>query len=333
LSIRAIIGGRRLEGQRPPAERLPDGGTYHLIVTSPSISGLTLRPATTSDVPAIVALIAACEIANDGVAEVHQTDVEQSFDLADEGGVIVVAAPDQLVGWATVASGRADADVHPAWRGRGIGSALLAWTEAQARASGNGRLQQIVTDADEGANRLLERAGYRIHHTSWILRMTLGPTPPDVIVPAGITIRAYRPDDAPAVYRVIEDAFNEWPDRQPTDFAAWSAHVLGHASFSPQLSRVAVDGDELVGAALTDDYPGQDEGWVQQVATRASHRRRGIARALLQSVFAGFHARGRRRVGLSTGSHMGALEPYERIGMRIRRSYTAWQKEMGESDA
>ncbi len=290
-----------------------------------------MRAATRVDIPAIAALIASCEIANDGVAEVHPTDIEQSFDLADDAGVIVVETPDRLVGWATVAGGRAEADVHPAWRGRGIGSALLAWTEVQSRASGAARLQQIVTNSDVGANRLFENAGYRIHHTSWILRMQLGATPPVVVVPPGITIRPYRPEDAHATYRVIEDAFNEWPDRQPTDFAGWSAHVLDHASFSPGLSRLAFDGDELVGAALTDDYPGQDEGWVEQVATKASHRRRGIARALLQSVFAAFHATGRPFVGLSTASHMGALEPYERIGMRIRRSYTAWQKEMGSS--
>jgi mycothiol synthase len=290
-----------------------------------------MRAATRADIPAIAALIATCEITNDGVAEVHSTDVEQSFDLADEAGVIVVETRDRLVGWATVARGRAEADVHPAWRGRGIGSALLAWTEEQARASGAARMQHIVTNSDVEGNRLFERAGYRIHHTSWILRMTMGATPPEVVVPVGITIRPYRPEDAQATYRVIEDAFNEWPDRQPTDFAGWSAHVLRHASFSPGLSRLAFDGDELVGATLTDDYPGQEEGWVQQVATKASHRRRGIARALLQSVFGAFHATGRRFVGLSTGSHMGALEPYERIGMRIRRSYTAWQKEIGNS--
>jgi mycothiol synthase len=300
-------------------------------VTLPNNPGLAIRAATRADIPAIAALIASCEIANDSVAEVHPSDVEQSFDLADEAGVIVVGTPDRLVGWATVAGGRAEADVHPAWRGRGIGSALLAWTETEARRSGAERLQQIVTNSDEAANLLFERAGYHIHHTSWILRMELGATPPEVVVPAGITIRPYRPEDAPATYRVIEDAFNEWPDRQPTDFAGWSAQVLGHASFSAGLSRLAFDGDDLAGAALTDDYPGQEEGWVQQVATKASHRRRGIARALLQSVFGAFHATGRRFVGLSTGSHMGALEPYERIGMRIRRSYTAWQIEMDGS--
>ena len=77
--------------------------------------------------------------------------------------------------------------------------------------------------------------------------------------------------------------------------------------------------------ALTDDYQGQDEGWAQQVATKASHRRRGIAR-VVYLVFAAYYATGRRLVGLSTGSQMGALEPYERIGMQVRRSYTAWRR-------
>jgi predicted N-acetyltransferase YhbS len=190
-----------------------------------------------------------------------------------------------------------------------------------------------VTDANQRARQLFDSAGYTIHHVSWILRMMLVDAPPDVTIPPGIRIRPYGPDDAWAAFNVIEDAFNEWPDRSPTDFAGWSAHVLEHPSFAPSLSRLAFDGDQLVGVALADAYEGQEEGWVQQVATRASHRRRGIARALLQSVFAAYHATGRRAVGLSTGSQMGALAAYERIGMRIRRSYTAWERKLGEADA
>jgi predicted N-acetyltransferase YhbS len=301
-------------------------------VTLPEFPGLTVRAATRSDVAAITALIGACEIANDGVAEVHPTDVEQSFDLADDqAGVIVVEAPDQLVAWATLADGRAEVDVHPAWRGRGVGSALLAWTEARARASGMADVRQVVTNADTGAHRLFERAGYHVHHTSWILEMQLGDAPPEVVVPPGITIRPYRPKDAEAAYQVIEDAFNEWPGRQPTTFESWSAHVLAHAAFAPGLSRLAFDGDELVGAALCLDYEGQDEGWVQQVATKGTHRHRGIARALLQSAFAAYHATGRRGVGLSTDSRTGALTLYERIGMRVRRSYTSWAKDLGDA--
>jgi GNAT superfamily N-acetyltransferase len=298
----------------------------------PEGAELRTRTAGRSDVAAITALVAACETANDGVAEVHATDIEQSLELAGDAGVLLVEAPDMLVAWASVTGDRAEADVHPAWRGRGVGGALLAWTEARARACGAERVRQVVTETDHGARRLFASAGYTIHHTSWILRMTLHDDPPAVNVPPGIRIRPYRPDDASATYRVIEDAFNEWPDRTPTDFAGWSAHVLDHPSFAPELSRLAFDRDQLVGVALADAYEGQGEGWVQQLATRASHRRRGIARALLQSVFAAYHATGRRAVGLSTGSQMGALAPYERIGLRIRRSYTAFERMLGEAD-
>ena len=303
--------------------------SYHKAVPLPEIPGLKARAATRSDIAAITALVAACEMANDGVAEVHPTDIEHDFDLAGDGGVIVVEGPDQLVAWATVADRRGHVDVHPAWRGRGLGSALLAWTEAQARASGAREMRQVVTNADTEAHRLFERSGYHVHHTSWILEMRLDNAPPAVSVPPGITIREYQASDAKASYQLIEDAFNEWPDREPTVFAKWSALVLEHKAFAPHLSRLAFDGDELVGVALCDDYEGQDEGWVQQLATKATHRHRGIARALLQASFAAYHATGRRMVGLSTDSRTGALTLYERIGMRVRRTYTSWAKDPG----
>jgi ribosomal protein S18 acetylase RimI-like enzyme len=295
----------------------------------PQLPGLTIRAATRADVAAITALIAAGEIADNGVAEVQLADVEHAFDLADEpAGVIVVEARDQMIGWATVADDQADVEVHPAWRGRGIGAALLAWTEARARASGSPRVRQIVTDSDAAARSLFEAAGYRVRHTSWVLQQRLDEAPPDVELPPGVKIRDYRAADAESAYRVIEDAFNEWPDRQPREFAAWSAQVIGHPAFAPELSRLALEGDRLVGVVLCMDYDGAEEGWVDQIATVATHRHRGIGRALLQSVFAAYHAQGRRLVGLSTNSQSGALTLYERIGMRVRRSYTAWVKDL-----
>ena len=161
-----------------------------------------------------------------------------------------------------------------------------------------------------------------------LLRIDLGDATPEVTVPDGIELRPYQAADARAVYQVIEDAFNEWPDREPTTFEGWAAHVISHPAFAPELSRLAFEGSELVGVALCDDYEGQDEGWVPQVATKATHRHRGIARALLQSAFAAFHATGRRQVGLSTDTRTGALTLYERIGMRVRRTYTSWAKDL-----
>jgi GNAT superfamily N-acetyltransferase len=292
--------------------------------------GLSARIATPADTARIVDLAAACQRASDRGYDVHENDVVEAFALGGDGGVIVVAAADgALVAWANLEGERAGIEVHPAWRGRGIGTALLGWSEARARSTGAARVRQTIPDTDQAAQALLAANGYATTWTSWVLEAPLGAERPRVVVPPGIEIRPYVPADAFAVYRVIEDAFNEWPGRQPATFEVWSAYILEHASFAPALSRLAIDGDEIVGVAVAFDFPGTAEGWVQQLATRATHRHRGIARALLQASFAAFHDAGQRMICLSTDSRTGALTLYERLGMRIRRSYTGWAKNLG----
>ncbi len=133
--------------------------------------------------------------------------------------------------------------------------------------------------------------------------------------------------DDEQVFRLTDDAFNEWPDREePWSYEDWRTLVIERPSFAAEASPLAFDGDEIVGAALCFDVPG--EGWVQQLATKATHRHRGIARALLQHAFGGFHARGKTVCGLNTDSRTGALGLYEKVGMRVRRSYTRYSKQL-----
>jgi GNAT superfamily N-acetyltransferase len=305
------------------------GHRYANRLPLPLPGGVVARVATRQDVDPIVALVATCEAANDGVSEVHPTDIIQAFDLASTGDdILVVQGPGGIVAWATLVDGRADVNVHPDARGQGIGAALLAWTERQARIAGRTQVRQVVTDADVAAHRLFEESGYTEIQTTWILEIELGEAAPTVHVPPGIVLRAYEPGDEQEVYQVIEDAFSEAPGRDPVSFERWAAHVRDHPAFAPGLSRLAFDGAELVGVALSLDYAGESEGWVQQLATKATHRHRGIARALLGSVFAVIHATGKRTVGLSTNSRTGALSLYERLGMRVRRSYTGWSRDL-----
>ncbi len=293
-------------------------------------AGFTARHAVVDDVELITALIAACETTDDGVAEIDPSDVRFVFERTDNDpeNTTLVFSGDDPVAWADFYYDHAEACVHPGWRGVGLGSALMAWTEARARKTGQrGRVRQTVTDANVGAAELFRSKSYSPSHTSWILQIRFEGSPPEEpSVPEGISLRAYSDADARAVHRLIDDAFCEWPGREPEPFDVWVPFVVGHGSFSAELSRLAFDGDELVGAALSIDYSGVDEGWVQQLATRASHRHRGIARALLQSVFAAFYAQGKPACGLSTDSRTGALSLYEKVGMHVRRSYTGWSK-------
>lgn len=294
--------------------------------------GLSSRHATTDDIDGITALVAACEARDVGEIDIDRADVEMGFDRSgfdpSRDSALVLRGGDRPVAWAEVYRNRAEACVRPSHRGRGIGSALLAWTERRALEHGESKVSQNVADANEGAAALLRANGYTPARTAWILQIAFddGP-PPAPEPPEGISIRPYSPDrDEHAVYRLIDDAFSEWKGRDPIPFEEWAPFVIRHNAFAPELSPLAFDRDELVGAVMSFDYRGTDEGWVHQLATKATHRHRGIARALLHAAFRAFHENGKRRSGLSTDSRTGALSLYERVGMSVRRSYTRYTK-------
>ena len=141
-------------------------------------------------------------------------------------------------------------------------------------------------------------------------------------LPDGIAVRTFVPGvDDHETYRVVEDAFNEWPNREPATFEEWAALTIGRRDFQLALLQLATDGDRVVGVVFSIDYP-EDGGWVQQVAVAATHRHRGIARALLMRAFATSWDRGDRTCGLATDTRTGALGLYEKVGMTVTRSFT-----------
>ena len=291
--------------------------------------GLTWRTATADDAPAVLRLIEIAEEHYDGVVEVDAADLESDFqrvgfDLGRDCVLVFEGA--EPVAWCNVHRERAEGDVRPSHQRCGIGTALLRWSEAHARELGAEKVSQTVTDDNGDARALFSANGYANGGTSWILQISFERPPPEQPLPDGIAIRPYEAGDAEAAYRLIDDAFNEWEGRTSIPFEEWRVFVIDHQAFSPALSRLAFDGHELVGAALSFDYAADVEGWIHQVATKATHRHRGIARALLAETFRAFHERGRAECGLSTDSRTGALGLYEKVGMHVRRSYTKYTK-------
>lgn len=291
--------------------------------------GLTSRPPTSEDIPVLVELVAAAEEHDDGAVEIDPEDFVMGlgrvgFDPSVDS--VLVFEGDLLVGWAELYRARAEVEVHPTHRGRGIGSGLLAWSEARALELGVGELGQTRTDGDAAAADLFGSRGYEPRWLSWILRIELDGPIPAPAVPEGISIGVYEPAREGAVHRLWEDAMSPVRGREPEPFDVWASQTIAHESFAPGMSRVALDGDEVVGTLLAYDFPDAGELWIGQVATEASYRRRGIAGALLRDVFAAAREIGRDRCGLSTDSLTGARGLYERIGMRVVRSYTRWSK-------
>ena len=293
--------------------------------------GLTARSATPDDARSMFELVAACELADDGAIEVDEGDFtvgfgRHGFDPTLDS--LLVFERDELVAVAEIYRRRGEADVRPSRRGHGIGAALLGWIEQRATELASTEVGQSKSDANTGARELFLSKGYEPSWTSWMIRIGLDEPPPPPEVPPGIAIRAYRASDAREVNRVIDAAFSEWEGRNPEPYEVWAPEVIAHPAFRPELSPLALDGNEIVGVVISWDFPELGEGWIQQLATRATHRRRGIAQALLLTAFGWFYEAGRRVAGVSTDSRTGALGLYEKVGMHVERQYTRYRKEL-----
>jgi mycothiol synthase len=174
--------------------------------------------------------------------------------------------------------------------------------------------------AGSDGDRLLERLGYHVAWTSWVLELPAGAAIEPQPVPEGYAVRPFARGEERDAYRVVEDAFNEWPDRTPSTYDDWAAGVVRRPGFEPWHLRVAVDPDGVVvGVGFV--FLSRDCGFVQYLAMRRDQRGRGLGRALLVDCFAAAREHGASRSELSTDSRTSALGLYERVGMTVTSTW------------
>ena len=276
-----------------------------------------------ADAADVVALMRASEFEVLGRAFLGVDDVighwqRPSLDLGrDTLGVLDESG--RLLAFAEVYSGhRAEVNVDASVRGRGIGTALLHWTWAKAREAGVDSSGQTVPADDSGAVTLLERNAYTLRWTSWILERKLAGGP---LIPVGgaSAPRPMRAGEERVVFQVIEDAFNEWPNRDRSNFEDWSATTIQRPDAEPWHLQVVAHDDEIVGVATL--AVSGTEGWVEHLAVRKDRRGEGWGRVLLSSAFAEFQRRGLEAALLSTDSRTGALGLYLHVGMTVVAEY------------
>ncbi len=284
---------------------------------------LSSRPLSLDDATAVFELVRASELHDVGLAYVDPEDIvgdwqRPSFRLAEQS--IGVESHGRLVAYAEVYAGRyADAHVLPEHRGRGIGAALARWTQDEARRQGGSLVGMPVPQGSAG-DRLLTDLGYHVRWTSWVLALPAGTTITSQPVPEGYAIRDMVCGDEHPAYRVIEDAFSEWPDREPNSYEDWAAEVIRRPGFEPWQMRLMTDHDgAVVGVSVV--VMSRDCGYISRLAVRRDQRGRGLARALLVDSFALARARGASRCELSTDSRTGALGLYERVGMQVTSTW------------
>jgi ribosomal protein S18 acetylase RimI-like enzyme len=329
--------------QAPLAERARPPATLDL---PPARLGLRWRPLTEADVPELHPLLTAIEEADGAPFRTDVDEVAEKFQGAWKdvprdtlGGV---DTDGRLRAWACVEVRPGDAHtvrafleggVHPQWRGRGVGRALLAWQEGRGRqklaASGKdlpARLVLFVEDDAVATRRLAGAAGFTARRHYRCMRRDLAGPLPQVPPLEGLRIVPWSPDLDDAVRLAHNDAFRDHWGSEPATPESWTG---GRSKFAPAWSSLALDdsGDRPVvaGYALSNRYEqdwavqGFTSGYTATLGVRRAYRRRGVAPALLAASMAAFRADGMQYAELDVDSEnpTGALGLYTRLGYEV----------------
>jgi mycothiol synthase len=308
----------------------------------------TRRTATAADLPEVLALAQASDVALIGETDWTEADLReewQDYDL--ERDVFLLDLDGRLAGYAAFerrGGGRmlVDGYVHPALTGRGVGAELLRLTEERAREElasvpqdERAYLQNAALASDPAAPALYAAHGYEPERHFWRMVIDLERAP-DPRLPAGIELRLLRdPDERRGLHETLEEAFEDHWEHRPRSFEEWSRRVLDVEGYDPSLVWVALEGEELVAANVCFWKRHGEWGWVGTLGVRPPWRRRGIAEALLETAFAEFFRRGEHRValGVDAQSPTGATRLYEKAGMRVFWEAIVYEKELRPAGA
>lgn len=230
--------------------------------------------------------------------------------------------------------------VHPGWRRRGMGGALLRWTEARQRqvAAAHGpevvkRLESWSFIQDQARSALLEANGYApVRYWFQMDRPSLEDLP-DVRFPDGVEVRPVREEDLRQIFEVEVEAFSDHfggIDDTPEAFA----RMVNDPRRDNALWVVAWHGDEIVGQSLNrinraeNEALGLRRGWVNAVGVRRAWRRKGIGRALVAESLRVLRDGGAAtaRLGVDAENPHGALGLYERLGFSVVQQGRIYRK-------
>jgi GNAT superfamily N-acetyltransferase len=237
--------------------------------------------------------------------------------------------------------------VHPAWRRRRVGTAILGHNEARlhrlAAGHDSDRPRAYTAFAPErrpGAMALLTGAGYQ--PVRWFFDM-VRPTLDDVAVPelpAGLEIRPVAGrEQVRALFDADVEAFaDHWGgfDASDASFESW----LTDPDYDPSLFVVAFEGEEIAGAVTNtinrheNEQLGRARGLLDSVFTRRPWRGRGLAGALVARSLLLLRERGMTSawLGVDADNPTGALGVYERAGFVVDLRSTEYRKPLQEMD-
>lgn len=286
-----------------------------------------LRAPTDADIPALVALEHAEAVERGKKPAGDENDIRQrwgypAYDRERHERVAVVDGNVVGVGALFCEGGQAHGGgyVLPAYRGRGIGRALLDHTIATARDEpAVGELHVWTHTAVAGAVALYESTPGSEYLRTFV-HMT-NHAPADVAPPAWPEGVELRPLDGDALIDAVVEAHdNSFIDHWnfiPSDRDEW-AHELASPNEDPALWLVAFSGERVAGFNIVRVRKGKDvvRGSLGPIGTVRGFRGIGLGRALLRHGVRALVERGVSEVvlGVDMENPNGALGLYERNG-------------------
>jgi mycothiol synthase len=326
------------------------------VITAPGIRGLMVRPYRHGDAAAITELITRSDIADEVPWRMSVEEVESwlsrrndKFDPTRDMRLVEVDGRPVAywqVEWVDTTDGlreyRLGCAVDPDWRGKGIGSWMLAEAEAYSRERASalpsdrphvyGNWQP---DSAQAGIRLVERFGYEpVRYFFDMARPTLDGIVEQAL-PDGLEFRPVRDDQLLQLWNADVEAFQDhWGgfDGSPERLEEWKRDP----KWDPTLFVVAWDGDEIAGGVINEINATENaafnrkRGWLASVFVRRPWRRRGVGRALVARSLVVFRDRGLTSAGLGVDAdnQTGALRLYTDAGFEVEFRSTAFRKPM-----
>ena len=285
-----------------------------------------IRDASEDDFEAVFELLSARSRAAFGFSAEQPAFLRQRWD-APATGNWVAAEDGEVVGYASLDEGQdfVHAAVDP-----GVGDALIAHVEQQARRRGFERVEVTAVPEDVPLYSAAQRNGYTLQREVFRMWRMLTDELPEPVWPAGLTVRTYTDGDAVRVHALLDDEYKGW-DAQYVgrSHEGWLTFMTEHDDFDPEMWFLVERAGELVACALHWKVH-QGRGWVKDIVVRPSERGQGVAKALLHHGFRAYAERGGDRVGLKVDSTnpTGAIQLYERLGFVTDQRLGIWQKQL-----
>jgi ribosomal protein S18 acetylase RimI-like enzyme len=327
----------------------------------------TTRPITRQDVLALAELMNASAWDRHNAFATNEARLQAWLDRVSPDELakdtqLVFTATGELVGFAyqqtepPFVTHELMAFVQPDYRGRGIGSQLLAWAMGNAAsklhlAPDGARVvvHSPLFDTAVAAQNLLLRHGFQkvrqfIHLQ---IHMDSPPEPPKLL--DGITIERVTKENWPGVIAALEEAFKdhwghiEWdePEEEEEEEVAeatavdhWSLDKAEEKAYfnTPGLCFAALADGNVVGSCLcnanTVEIP--QAGKLGSLSILPAWRQRGIGQALTQHALTEFYRQGITHVITDTdaASFTSAYNIYLKAGMEIFQRENVFEKEI-----